>query len=278
MAGVTAHRTGRADGASGAERQGVGDSGAERVEAEQDNDTARVTRVITLDGPSGSGKSTVARAVASVLGWRYVDTGATYRVATLAVLRAGVDLTDADAVTAIVRGVVERGELRLSTTPEEATVWLAGEDVSALIRGVEVTSAVSAVSAVPAVRALMVEIQRSAIGRTGAVAEGRDVGSVVVPTAGLKVYLDADHLVRASRRAGDADAGVGERRNASGDASDLVAAVAADLQRRDHLDSSRATSPLHRADDAVHLDASALSATEVTDAVLRLARDAGLVP
>jgi cytidylate kinase len=237
-------------------------------------DASPVTLVITLDGPSGSGKSTVARAVATALGWRYVDTGATYRAATLAVLRARVALTDDAAITAVVQAVVDRDELRLGTTPTGG-VWLAGEDVSALIRAADVTAAVSAVSAVPAVRTLMVEVQRAAIGRTGAVAEGRDVGSVVVPHAGLKVYLDADPLVRASRRAGDADAGVA---TALRDSDQLVAAVAADLRRRDLLDSSRAASPLQRIDDAVHLDASALSAQEVTAAVLQLARNAGLAP
>ena len=224
------------------------------------------TPVIALDGPSGSGKSTVARAVATALGWRYVDTGATYRIATLAVLRAGVDLTDAVAVAA----VVETARVELSTDPAVPSARLAGEDVSAVIRGAGVTAAVSAVSAVPAVRRRLVELQRELAGTAGAVLEGRDIGTAVFPDAPVKVFLDADPVVRAGRRAADGDAGV------HAPAGDLLASVGADLARRDRLDSTRATSPLAAASDAVHLDSSALEAAEVVEQVLALARDAGL--
>ena len=227
-------------------------------------------RVVALDGPSGSGKSTVARGVARALGWRYVDTGATYRAATLAVLRAGLDPADADAVAAAVSGLVRRGGLALRTDPTEPVVLLDGEDVSQAVRASDVTAAVSAVSAVPAVRQALVALQRELMGSAGAVAEGRDVASVVAPEAAVKVYLDADPHVRAGRRAADADAGV-----AAG-GTDLLAAVAADLARRDAHDSGRAASPLALADDAVHLDASHLNAQQVVAAVLRLAADAGL--
>ena len=221
-------------------------------------------RVIALDGPSGSGKSTVARGVARALGWRYVDTGATYRAGTLAALRAGVDLTDADAVVASVRAA----RIELSVDPDKPGITLDGDDVSAEIRGPEVTAAVSAVSAVPRVRELTVSLQRSLLGE-GAVVEGRDIGTVVVPDAPVKVFLDASPEVRAGRRAADADAGV----RATGD---VVGAVAADLARRDRLDSSRAASPLEAAADAVHLDSSAMTADEVIARVLELARAAGL--
>jgi len=221
-------------------------------------------RVIALDGPSGSGKSTVARGVARALGWRYVDTGATYRAGTLAALRAGVDLTDANAVVASVRAA----RIELSVDPDKPGITLDGDDVSAEIRGPEVTAAVSAVSAVPRVRELTVSLQRSLLGE-GAVVEGRDIGTVVVPDAPVKVFLDASPEVRAGRRAADADAGV----RATGD---VVGAVAADLARRDRLDSSRAASPLEAAADAVHLDSSAMTADEVIARVLELARAAGL--
>ena len=221
-------------------------------------------RVIALDGPSGSGKSTVARGVARALGWRYVDTGATYRAGTLAALRAGVDLTDADAVVASVRAA----RIELSVDPDKPGITLDGDDVSAEIRGPEVTAAVSAVSAVPRVRELTVSLQRSLLGE-GAVVEGRDIGTVVVPDAPVKVFLDASPEVRAGRRAADADAGV----RATGD---VVGAVAADLARRDRLDRSRAASPLEAAADAVHLDSSAMTADEVIARVLELARAAGL--
>jgi CMP/dCMP kinase len=228
---------------------------------------SEMTRVIALDGPSGSGKSTVARGVARALGWRYVDTGATYRAATLAVLRAGTDLADADAIT----GVVTRADIDVSTDPTTAGVRLDGEDVTAVVRGPEVTAAVSAVSAVPAVRTLLVDLQRRLSGRAGAVLEGRDIGTAVFPDAPVKVFLDASAEVRAARRAGDTDAGVPVTSGATS-----VAAVAADLARRDRLDSSRTTSPLQAAGDAVHLDCSALSADEVVDRVLDLARGAGI--
>ncbi|MCU1672594.1 MAG: cmk [Frankiales bacterium] len=215
-------------------------------------------RVIALDGPSGSGKSTVARGVARTLGWRYVDTGATYRAATLAALRAGVALEDPAAVAA----AVADARIELSVDPDVPGVRLDGDDVAAEIRGPVVTGAVSAVSAVPAVRAQMVALQRSLIG-DGAVVEGRDIGTAVAPAAPVKVYLDASPEVRASRRA--AEGTVGD-----------VPTVAADLARRDQLDSSRQASPLQAADDAVHLDSSALSADEVVARVLELARAAGL--
>jgi cytidylate kinase len=223
-------------------------------------------RVIALDGPSGSGKSTVARAVARQLRWRYLDTGATYRAATLAVLRAGTDLTDAEAVAT----TVGKADIVVSTDPDAAGTTLDGEDVSAVIRGPEVTQAVSAVSAVPAVRTHMVALQRALAGDAGAVLEGRDIGTAVFPEAPVKVFLDASPEVRATRRAGDRDTGVA----AAG--GDVVTQVAADLARRDRLDSSRAASPLQAADDAVHLDSSSLDADQVVQRVLELARAAGL--
>jgi cytidylate kinase len=223
-----------------------------------------VTRVVALDGPSGSGKSTVARAVARELGWRYVDTGATYRAATLAVLRAGFDTGNAAHVDEAVAGAV----VELSTDPDRPGVLLDGEDVTAEVRGPEVTAAVSAVSAVPAVRERMVALQRRLAGEA-AVLEGRDIGTAVFPDAPVKVFLDASAEARAARRAGDADTGV-----AAG--GDVAARVAADLARRDRLDSSRAASPLQAADDAVHLDSTALTADEVVARVLDLVRERGL--
>ena len=224
-------------------------------------------RIIALDGPSGSGKSTVARAVAARLGWRYLDTGATYRAAALAALRAGVDLDDAVAVAAVVSGA----RIEVCTDPAQPGVTLDGEAVDAEIRGAAVTAAVSAVSAVPQVRSRLVTLQRE-VAAADAVIEGRDIGTVVFPGAPLKVFLDADVTVRAQRRAGDADAGV------DAGAGPIVEAVAADLSRRDRLDSSRTVSPLAAAPDAVHLDSSSLTADEVVARVLELARAAGFEP
>ena len=227
---------------------------------------ADVVRVVALDGPAGSGKSTVAKRVAVALGLRYVDTGATYRAATLAVLRAGVAPSDAAAVLATVLAA----HVSLVTDPAAPRVLLDGADVSADVRGPDVTASVSAVSAVPEVRAHLVQLQRAACG-DGAVAEGRDVGTAVTPRAVVKVFLDASPEVRAARRAGDGDTGV-----RTGGA-DLVQTVAADLARRDAHDSGRAASPTRAADDAVHLDSSALSVDEVVAHVLDLAAGAGLL-
>ena len=227
-------------------------------------------RAVALDGPSGSGKSTVARGVARRLGWRYVDTGATYRAVTLAVLRSGIDPADPDGV----RKVAEAADVQLSTDPDHPSTRLDGDDVSAEIRGAAVTAAVSAVSAVPEVRMLLVQLQRRLAGEDGAVVEGRDIAGVVLPHAAVKVYLDASPEERARRRAGDADAGI----TATSDGDLRTRAVAADLARRDALDSGRAASPLVIAPDATVLDSSALPAEAVVDQVLDLVRKAGLAP
>ena len=224
--------------------------------------------VVALDGPSGSGKSTAAKGVARVLGWRYVDTGATYRAATLAVLRAGTDLRDPVAIATRVGEVLAADELRLTTDPDAPTVRLGDEDVSAQIRSAQVTAAVSTVSAVPEVRAVLVALQRRLMGSDGAVAEGRDIGSVVAPQAAVKVFLDADQAERAKRRAAEVQSGV------SATGAGRVDAVEADLARRDRLDST--VNALRAVDGAVHLDATDLTPQEVVDVVLRLAADAGL--
>jgi cytidylate kinase len=244
--------------------------------------TAGTTRAVALDGPSGSGKSTVARGVARQLGWRYVDTGATYRAVTLAVLRAGVDPADPAAVDQVARD----SDVRVSTDPEQPGAYLDGVDVSAEIRGPEVTAAVSAVSAVPEVRRRLVELQRALAGADGAVVEGRDIAAVVLPDAAVKVYLDASPEERARRRAGDQQAGVATAGSADPGATpadaepagDLHAAVAADLARRDALDSGRSVSPLAVADGATVLDSSGMGADAVIAAVLDLVRQAGVLP
>jgi CMP/dCMP kinase len=208
--------------------------------------------VVALDGPSGTGKSTVARRLASRLGARYLDTGAMYRAATVAVLRGGIDVTDPVAVTR----AVEAAKIVISTDPEQVSITLDGDPVDADIRSAETTAAVSAVSAVAAVRALLVDAQRELIADGGIVVEGRDIGSVVWPTARPKVYLTASPEARARRRAGELE-------------SD-VASVAADSNRRDELDSSRAASPLRQASDAIELDTTDLDVDEVVAKLLEL--------
>jgi cytidylate kinase len=227
--------------------------------------------VVAVDGHSGSGKSSVSRGVARALGLRYLDTGAMYRAVTWAVLRAGTDLADPAAIarTAAV------ADLAWSTDPDESRVEVDGTDVSAAVREPDVTRAVSAVAAVPAVRARLVELQRravadaAALGR-GIVVEGRDIGTVVLPDADLKVWLVADPQVRAERRAAE-DVAAG--RITEGEARAAVEAVAADLARRDAADSGRSASPTTRADDAVVVDATHLTLDEVVAAVAALVRE-----
>ena len=236
---------------SGADTTGLGDRSV----------TGDFRGQVTLDGPSGTGKSSVARAVAAELGADYLDTGAMYRAATVAVLDAGVDPEDADAVAR----VVAAARIEVGTTAGEELVLVDGVDVAERIRGAEVTRAVSPVSAVPAVRRQLVDQQRSLVAAASAVVvEGRDIGTVVLPDATCKIYLTAAPEVRAERRAGQL--GLTE--------ADEIAALAADLRRRDEYDSSRADSPLRPAADAVVVDSTDLDREAVVERVVELARRA----
>ncbi|RBY84684.1 (d)CMP kinase [Blastococcus sp. TF02A-26] len=214
---------------------------------------------VTLDGPSGTGKSSVARAVAARLGAAYLDTGAMYRAATVAVLDAGVDPEDGEAVA----GVVAAARIEVGTTAGTELVRVDGVDVAVRIRGAEVTRAVSAVSAVPAVRRQLVDQQRALVQAADAVVvEGRDIGTVVLPEATCKIYLTAAPEARAQRRAGQL--GVTDPAE--------IAAIAADLRRRDDYDSSREDSPLRPAADAVVVDSTDLDRDQVVDRVVELAQ------
>lgn len=214
--------------------------------------------VVAVDGPAGTGKSTVSRGLARGLCARYLDTGAMYRIVTLAVLRAGVELADADAVAA----TAAAAELAVGCDPDEDCSYLDGEDISVEIRGDAVTKAVSAVSAVPAVRTRLVDVQRAlAAGEGSVVVEGRDIGTVVLPDADVKIFLTASAEERARRR--------NEQNKAAG-LTDDYDAVLADVKRRDHLDSTRAVSPLRPADDAVVVDTSTMTQSEVIEHLMRL--------
>lgn len=217
----------------------------------------RFAGVIAMDGPAGTGKSTVARGLASRLGVRYLDTGAMYRAATVAVLRAGVDPADPRQVAEVVRSA----RIQVGTDPASPAVCLDGEPVDRQIRAADVTGAVSAVSAVAEVRAVLVAAQRALIDEGAIVVEGRDIGSVVWPQARPKVYLTASPQVRAQRRAAELGA-----------AAD-VRAIAADIERRDRLDSTRSDSPLAQAPDAVVVDTTELDIDEVIQRLVDMAID-----
>lgn len=204
--------------------------------------------LIAIDGPSGVGKSTTARGVAQALGWDYLDTGAMYRAATLALLRGRVDLTD--------RAGLERLLESLHLSQEGIRIFLAGEDVSEAIRSPEVTRGVTPVSADARVREFLVEQQRQ-VGKRGRwVVDGRDIGTVVFTNACCKIFLTASPEARARRRHLELAA--------KGNAPPL-GEVLADLQRRDAADTTRAVAPLRRAEDAVELDSSGMSLDQVVD-------------
>ena len=210
--------------------------------------------MVAIDGPAGTGKSTVSRGLARELGARYLDTGSMYRIVTLALVRAGVDLNDPGAIAA-----AADVPLSIGYDPDVEQAFLGDEDVSAQIRGDEVTRAVSAVSAVSEVRTRLVAIQRElATGPGSVVVEGRDIGTVVLPDAPVKIFLTASAETRARRR---------NEQNIAAGLPDDYETVLADVRRRDHLDSSRAVSPLRAAEDAVIVDTSDMNQTEVVAAL-----------
>lgn len=214
--------------------------------------------VIAIDGPSGSGKSSVSRAVATQLGLDYLDTGSMYRAMTWFIQDFGIDVNDAKAVAQSAKSDV----IQPSIDPSEPGIRVAGRDVSAEIRGPEVTQGVSAVSAVPAVREIMVALQReiAANSKPGIVVEGRDICSVVLPDAPVRLFITADPEARANRRASET--------------GDEVSATINDLAKRDLADSTRTLSPLEVAPGASVIDTTNMELSEVIAQVVDIARAA----
>lgn len=220
--------------------------------------------VIAIDGPSGAGKSTVARMVAKRLGLVYIDTGAMYRAVALAVLRAHIPMERTEDIIGIAENVTIRFEQPSAEEPNAAQqVWLGNENVTDRIRDPAVTQLSSPVSAIGGVRAALVARQREMARSVGVVMEGRDIGTVVLPWAELKVFLTASPQERARRRCAEL--------TAKGHPAD-IAVVAAQMAERDERDSTRSDSPLKPADGSVFIDSDGLSANEVTERIISMAR------
>jgi CMP/dCMP kinase len=213
--------------------------------------------IVAIDGPAGAGKSTVARAVARRLGLAYLDTGAMYRGLTWLALQRGVDPSDGPSLAALARDV----PMAIEPTGDGDRVRVDGQDVTEAIRLPEVSVRVSEVSAHPGVREEMVAAQRALLARGAWVSDGRDVGTVVCPGADLKVFLTATPEERARRRRVEL---------ASRGVQLDEPTVLQDVRRRDHLDTTRDTSPLRVAPGAVVIDSSELEADDVVERIVRL--------
>lgn len=229
--------------------------------AATDARTAPAAVIVAIDGPAGTGKSSTSRSVATQLGLSYLDTGAQYRAITWWMISNGIDVQDASAVAV----AADKPVIVSGTDASNPTITVDGADASGPIRTQEVTARVSAVSAVPEVRAVITELQRSiaAGADDGIVVEGRDIGTTVLPDADLKVFLTASPEARAARRSGELK---------GKEATDLAATREA-LIKRDAIDSTRKTSPLAKAADAVEVDTTDLTLQQVIECVVTLVEE-----
>lgn len=216
---------------------------------------------VAIDGPAGAGKSTIARAAAASLGFIYVDTGALYRSIGLNALRKGVDLADSTAIEKSLEGL----EVELSFDDNGAQiVLLNGEDVSSLIRTPEVSMSASKVSAVPAVRAFLLDLQRNMAKTQSVIMDGRDIGTVVLPDAQVKIFLTASPEIRAKRR-------YDELIEKGQDVK--FEDVLADVIERDYNDSHREIAPLKPADDSKLADTSGLTLEESIELIINIIKE-----
>ena len=211
--------------------------------------------IVAIDGPAGSGKSTVSKLIAAKLGLLYIDTGAMYRALTLKAVRQGMDLEDGDALTKLARNT----KIDLRNVSGSLKVFLDDEDVSGFIRTPELTNNVKFIARVPGVRREMVNLQRIIGGRSSAVLEGRDIGTVVFPDARFKFYLDADVEERSRRR---------HKELLETDQNAHLGDIKKDVMKRDESDMNRAAGALKKAPDAVLIDTTGLSIEEVTEKLL----------
>lgn len=215
---------------------------------------------VAIDGPAGAGKSTVARRAAQELGYVYVDTGAMYRAIGYTLKKQGIDLSDTEAVAAAVTGV----NVTLRFQEDGQHVYCGEEDVTGFIRTPEISLAASQVSAVPAVRAHLLALQQQMAKTNSVIMDGRDIGTVVLPDAQVKVFLTASSAVRARRRCLEL-----EQKGTPQPYEDVLR----DVEERDYQDSHRAVAPMKPAPDAVLLDTSGMDLDESVQALLRIIRE-----
>ena len=212
--------------------------------------------IIAIDGPAGAGKSTIAKKVADRLGYIYIDTGAMYRAFTYELLTSSISLSDIEEITK----VLEKTNIEFKNNE----IFLNNLNVTNEIRSKNVTANVSAVSAIPQVREKLVDLQRKIASESNSILDGRDIGTVVFPNAELKIFLTASVKIRALRRYNEL---IAKDKNID------INEIEAEIEKRDKLDSSRETSPLIKAADAIEIDTSDLSIDEVANTILKLAEE-----
>ena len=212
--------------------------------------------IIAIDGPAGAGKSTIAKKVADSLGYVYIDTGAMYRAFTYELLTSSISLSDIEEITK----VLEKTDIEFKNNE----IFLNNLNVTNEIRSKNVTANVSAVSAIPQVREKLVDLQRKIASESNSILDGRDIGTVVFPNAELKIFLTASVKIRALRRYNEL---IAKDKNID------INEIEAEIEKRDKLDSSRETSPLIKAADAIEIDTSDLSIDEVANTILKLAEE-----
>lgn len=228
------------------------------------NSPSRKQPVVAIDGPAGAGKSTVTRSVAEVLGYTRVDTGALYRAVALTCSQRGIEFDDTASVGTTAKELAAPGAVELSTSGNDLSVVVLGEDVTEAIRSREASLGASQVSQNPMVREALLEIQRGLGRRGGVVLEGRDIGSVVVPDAEAKFYLTASAEVRAERRRAELVA-KGEQ--------PALSEIVDEVNERDRRDTERPIAPLMQAEDAIVVDSSSMSIEEVVISMVKSVRD-----
>ena len=217
---------------------------------------------IAIDGPAGAGKSTIAKAIAKRMNFIYVDTGALYRAVGLYILEKGISIRDQEAVVSVLPDI----DVDIEYRDGEQQVLLSGENVTASLRTQEVGEAASVTSAYPEVRDKLLELQRTLAEKYDVVMDGRDIGTIVLPDADLKIYLTADSRIRAKRRYDELTA-----KGVDAEFSEILKEV----EERDYRDMHRETAPLKKADDAVEVDSSYMSVQEVEDCIADLIRGLG---